>query len=146
MKIKLLPEISIKKLYTDVELPRYSTPGSAAADVVSREDYLLMPNERHIFKLGFSCAIPEGYAMLVCSRSGLSTKGIIVSNQPGIIDSDYRDEIGVILWNSTNSHYTVSRGDRIAQVMLVPVIPMGMKEVDELDVTSRKGGFGSTGV
>lgn len=146
MNIKLLPEVNVKVLYDDVKLPRYSTPGSAAADVFSRECYSLEPQERHIFKLGFCCAIPERYAMLVCSRSGLSTKGIIVMNQPGIIDSDYRDEVGVILWNSTDKAYQVSRDDRIAQLMLIPAFPMGINVVQNLDDTDRKGGFGSTGV
>lgn len=144
-KVRNLPEIKVKKLINGVKLPKFATSGSAGADVYSQEDKTLEPGERYIFGLGFSCAVPEDYALLVCSRSGMSLRGLIVANQPGIIDSDYREQIGVILWNTTNSPVTIHDGDRIAQLMLVPAYPFCMEIVDELDETSRKGGFGSTG-
>jgi len=145
MTVKMLTEVPFKKLSSDAVLPQYKTKGAAAADVCSPFSFHLVPGEIKLVKLGFSCAVPEDYALLVCSRSGMALGGLIVANQPGIIDSDYRNEIGVILMNATEKTMDVQKGDRIAQLMLTPVAVMGIREVKELNQTDRQGGFGSTG-
>jgi len=138
-------DIPFKKLSPDVKLPVFATPGSAAADVCSHEDLVLEPDHRSIVHTGFSCAVPEGYSLLVCSRSGMSLAGLVVANQPGIIDSDYRGEVGVILWNTSPVDRVISKGGRIAQLLLVPAAQFSPIEVDDLGLTERTGGFGSTG-
>lgn len=143
--VRCLPTVKFKKLREDAILPTYSTRGSAAADVYALEDTFIGHSQRTLIPLGFACAVPEGYALLVCSRSGLALKeGLIVANQPGIIDSDYRGEVGVILYN-TGGITCVKKGQRIAQLLLIKTDPMGIQVVDELDETGRTGGFGSTG-
>jgi dUTP pyrophosphatase len=142
---KMLTVVEFKKLSSDAVLPQYKTKGAAAADVCSPVNFELAPGEIKLVKLGFACAVPEDHALLVCSRSGMALGGLIVANQPGIIDSDYRNEIGVILMNATGKPMDVQKGDRIAQLMLTPISVMGIREVKELDQTDRQGGFGSTG-
>jgi dUTP pyrophosphatase len=138
-------EVKFKKLFPDVKLPIFATPGSAAADVCSYEDITLEPGDRSIVHTGLSCAVPEGYALLVCSRSGMALAGIIVANQPGIVDSDYRGELGVIMWNTSQVARVIAKGDRIAQLLLTPVVQFTTTEVNDLGKTERTGGFGSTG-
>jgi dUTP pyrophosphatase len=145
MTVKMLTDVPFKKITSDAVLPQYKTKGAAAADVCSPFAFHLVPGEIKLVKLGFACAVPEDHALLVCSRSGMALGGLIVANQPGIIDSDYRNEIGVILMNATDRTMDVQKGDRIAQLMLTPVSVMGIREVKELEPTDRQGGFGSTG-
>lgn len=116
-------------------------------DVVSAENVTLPAGARHAVATGLALAIPQGFEIQVRPRSGLALKhGITVPNTPGTIDSDYRGELKVILINHGTEPFAVARGDRIAQLVLAPVVQAAWDEVDELDATDRgEGGFGSTG-
>ncbi|BDW83817.1 deoxyuridine 5'-triphosphate nucleotidohydrolase [Erythrobacter sp. Dej080120_24] len=128
-------------------LPAYATDGAAGMDVVSAEDVTIAPGARHPVATGLSMAIPQGYEIQVRPRSGLAFKhGITVPNTPGTIDSDYRGELKVLLINHGTEDFAIARGDRVAQLVLAPVVQAAWAEVDELDATERgAGGFGSTG-
>jgi len=128
-------------------LPAYATSGAAGMDVVSAEDVTLAPGARHAVATGLAMAIPQGYEIQVRPRSGLALKhGITVPNTPGTIDSDYRGELKVILINLGTEPFVIARGDRVAQLVLAPVVQAAWDEVIELDATERgAGGFGSTG-
>ncbi|MFM6931537.1 MAG: dUTP diphosphatase [Novosphingobium sp.] len=130
-----------------LDLPAYATSGAAGMDVVSAEDVTLAPGARHAVATGLAMAIPLGFEIQVRPRSGLALKhGITVPNTPGTIDSDYRGELKVILINLGGEAFEIRRGDRVAQLVLAPVVQAGWVEVDELDDTARgAGGFGSTG-
>lgn len=131
----------------DLPLPAYATEGAAGMDVVSAEDVTLSPGARHPVATGLSVAIPQGYEIQVRPRSGLAFKhGITVPNTPGTIDSDYRGELKVLLINHGTVDFAIARGDRVAQLVLAPVVQAAWSEVEELDATARgAGGFGSTG-
>jgi dUTP pyrophosphatase len=128
-------------------LPAYATSGAAGMDVVSAESVTIAPGARHAVATGLALAIPDGYEIQVRPRSGLALKhGITVPNTPGTIDSDYRGELKVILINLGTEPFVIARGDRVAQLVLAPVVQAAWDEVDELDATERgEGGFGSTG-
>jgi dUTP pyrophosphatase len=128
-------------------LPAYATSGAAGMDIVSAEAVSIAPGARHAVATGLSVAIPEGYEIQVRPRSGLALKhGITVPNTPGTIDSDYRGELKVILINLGEEPFAIARGDRVAQLVLAPVVQAAWDEVAELDATERgEGGFGSTG-
>lgn len=128
-------------------LPAYATTGAAGMDVVSAEDVTIAPSARHAVATGLAMAIPEGYEVQVRPRSGLALKhGITVPNTPGTIDSDYRGELKVILINLGSEPFAIARGDRVAQLVLAPVVQAAWDEVEALDATERgAGGFGSTG-
>lgn len=141
--------VQIKRLPNGagLPLPAYATSGAAGMDIVSAEQVTIAPGARHAVATGFAVAIPEGYEIQVRPRSGLALKhGISVPNTPGTIDSDYRGELKVILINLGDEPFAIARGDRIAQLVLAPVVQAAWDEVDELDATDRgEGGFGSTG-
>ena len=128
-------------------LPVYATEGAAGMDVVSAEDVTIAPGARHAVATGLALAIPAGYEMQVRPRSGLALKhGISVPNAPGTIDSDYRGELKIILINHGPAGFAIARGDRVAQLVLAPVVQATWEEVVELADTARgTGGFGSTG-
>lgn len=128
-------------------LPAYATSGAAGMDVVSAEDVVIAPGARHPVATGLALAIPHGFEIQVRPRSGLALKhGITVPNTPGTIDSDYRGELKVLLINHGPAPFAISRGDRVAQLVLAPVVQAAWHEVAELDETQRgEGGFGSTG-
>lgn len=130
-----------------LDLPAYATDGAAGMDAISAEDVTIAPQGRHAVATGLAVAIPHGYEMQVRPRSGLALKhGISVPNAPGTIDSDYRGELKIILINHGSEPFDVRRGDRVAQLVLAPVVRAGWVEVTELDETARGGGgFGSTG-
>jgi len=130
-----------------LNLPVYATEGAAGMDVVSAEDVTLAPGARYPVATGLALAIPQGYEIQVRPRSGLALKhGITVPNTPGTIDSDYRGELKVILINHGAEDFVIARGDRVAQLVLAPVVQAAWQEVEELDATERgAGGFGSTG-
>lgn len=142
--------VKFKKVRPTSKLPVYATAGSACCDVYADipESFSLCPGENPvIIKTGLIAEIPQGYEIQVRSRSGLATKGVCVANGIGTIDSDYRQEIGVILANLGENAIIINPGDRIAQLAICPVHQMVIKEVDEIDtVTTRSGGYGSTGV
>lgn len=132
-----------------VTLPKYETSGSAGMDVrahISKE-IELQPLDRVLIPTGLKMAIPDGYELQVRPRSGLAKKhGLTVLNSPGCVDCDYRGDIGVILVNLSRESYTVQPGERIAQLILTPVVQAVFQEVDVLDETERgEGGFGHTG-
>ncbi len=142
-------KVQIKRLDggEGLDLPAYATGGAAGMDVVAAETLTLRPGQRYAVPTGFSVAIPDGYEIQVRPRSGLAFKhGITVPNTPGTIDSDYRGELRVLLINHGMHEFKIERGDRIAQLVLAPVVFAAWDEVDELDDTERgAGGFGSTG-
>ena len=141
--------VELKRLEhgVDLPLPAYATDGAAGMDVVSAEDVTIAPGARHAVATGLSMAIPHGYEIQVRPRSGLAFKhGITVPNTPGTIDSDYRGELKVLLINHGAQAFPIARGDRVAQLVLAPVVQAAWDEVEELDTTERgAGGFGSTG-
>ncbi|MEO6093354.1 MAG: dUTP diphosphatase [Novosphingobium sp.] len=141
--------VLVKRLphFEGLELPAYATEGAAGMDVLAAEDVLLVPGARHAVATGLALAIPLGFEIQVRPRSGLALRhGITVPNTPGTIDSDYRGELRIILINHGTDAFAVRRGDRVAQLVLAPVVRASWLKVDELDETPRgDGGFGSTG-
>lgn len=140
--------VKIKRLNNNAKLPRYEHPGDSGADLVSIIDYTLQPLSRFAIATGLSAEIPIGYELQVRPRSGLALKhGITVLNTPGTIDAGYRGEIKVILINLGSEPFHIVQGQKIAQLVIAPVILGQFQEVDELSPSVRGiGGFGSTGV
>lgn len=134
----------------NVDLPSYESKEAAGMDIRAavEENIILKPGERKLIPTGFQMALPEGYEAQIRPRSGLAYKnGITMLNSPGTIDSDYRGEVKVLAINHGSEPFTVSKGDRIAQMVIAPVYQPAIEEVDELPATNRgDGGFGSTGV
>lgn len=129
-------------------MPQYANPGDAGADLVSTEAVRLEPGERALVGTGVRIALPEGYAAFVVPRSGLAAKhGITIVNSPGTVDAGYRGEIKVSLLNTDSKDaYDVAVGDRIAQLIVMPVIQVRFEPVEALPESIRgEGGFGSTG-
>ncbi len=148
-----LPEpvqIAVKRLPNGagLPLPDYASVGAAGMDICSAESVVLRVGKRLAVATGFAFAIPHGYEVQVRPRSGLALKnGVTCLNTPGTIDSDYRGEVKVILANLGEDDFQITKGDRIAQIVVAPVQHAAMVEVEELDDTARgAGGFGSTGV
>lgn len=128
-------------------VPALQTPGSAGADIAAAEGGVLGPGERRLFATGFAVAIPEGYEIQIRPRSGLAVRhGVTLPNAPATIDSDYRGELKVGLINLGTEPFEVTRGMRVAQLVLGRVEPVHFESVEALPATSRgAGGFGSTG-
>ncbi|MBV8643110.1 MAG: dUTP diphosphatase [Candidatus Eremiobacteraeota bacterium] len=130
-------------------LPAYMSAGAAGADVVAAvaDELVLAPGERALIPTGFALEVPEGFEVQVRPRSGLALKhGVTLLNSPGTIDSDYRGPVGVILVNLGGEPFVVRRGERIAQLIVAPVVQAAFREVAALGVSARgDGGFGSTG-
>jgi dUTP pyrophosphatase len=143
-------KVQVKRLNNGAELPMpgYVTEGAAGMDICAAEGLTLRVGKRAAVATGFAFAIPHGFEVQVRPRSGLALKnGITCLNTPGTIDSDYRGEVKVILANLGEDDFIIQRGDRIAQLVVAPVVQAVMQEVDSLDDTARGvGGFGSTGV
>jgi dUTP pyrophosphatase len=150
----VIPTVPILRLphNTDLPLPAYETPGAAGMDlraaVAEDEPITLHPGDRFAVPTGLAFALPEGFEAQVRPRSGLAAKaGVTCLNTPGTVDSDYRGEVKVILINHGPDAFVIRRGDRIAQLVIAPVVQAAWRETDSLDETQRgKGGFGSTGV
>jgi len=144
-----MTKIQIKKLSPAVSIPKYETPGSSGMDVAAyiKNNIIIYPGENALVATGFSLSIPVGYEIQIRPRSGLAAKkNITVLNTPGTIDADYRGEIKVILVNLGKDKFIIENGDRIAQMVVCPVIQANLEEVKELSHTKRgSGGFGSTG-
>ena len=142
--VKLL----IKKLHKNIILPEYKTDGSSGMDLMANVEQTvkILPGEKKIISTGIMVAIPEQYEIQIRPRSGLAAKnGISVLNTPGTIDSDYRGEIKIILINLGKDIFEINKNDRIAQMIVSPIIKVELKEVESLPETVRgKGGFGST--
>ena len=138
------------KIGDAIPAPRFATPGSAAMDLCAclDGDVTLKAGERQVLPTGIAIALPSAdYVALICARSGLASKhGITMANGVGVIDSDYRGELRVALYNESDTDYVIHDGDRIAQLMVLPVVQPTLKFVEELNETERgAGGFGSTG-
>ena len=142
-------KVRFKKLSENAVVPSYGTAYSAGADLYSamQENVIIAPETTKFIKTGIAIEIPEGLVGLIYARSGMACKkGLAPANKVGVIDSDYRGEIIVALYNHSDSAVTVAKGDRIAQLVLTPYIKADFEEADELDDTVRgDGGFGSTG-
>ena len=144
-----MTEILIKKLSKDVSLPKYETSGSSGLDLAANidENIEIKPGQTEIIPTGLAVAVPNNFEIQIRPRSGLAAKSNIgILNSPGTIDSDYRGELKIILFNHGNEEFIVNNNDRIAQMVLMPILKIEFKEVDELPETIRgSGGFGSTG-
>jgi len=142
-------KVLIKKLDQSVELPIYKTTGASGMDLMAfiKQPIKLAPNRSCLIPTGLSIAFPEDYEVQIRPRSGLAAKhNITVLNTPGTIDSDYRGEIKIILFNHGSKEFKINNKDRIAQMILMPVLKIDLEETDNLPDTVRgKGGFGSTG-
>lgn len=137
-------KINIKRLNPDAKIPTQGSERSAGFDLYSIEDYELQPGETHAFQTGISMEIPEGKACFFWDRSGMGFKGI--HRFAGLVDSDYRGEFKVILFNSTKLPFKINKGDRIAQGVIQDYYKPDFIEVDDLSDTERgAGGFSSTG-
>ena len=145
-----MTEILIKRLSKNIELPKYETSGSSGMDLAAHleKPINLEPGKTSVVPTGISISIPKDYEIQIRPRSGLAAKNqISVLNTPGTIDSDYRGEIKIILINLGNSNFVIKKGDRIAQMVLCPIIKAKIREVKDLKKTERDvGGFGSTGI
>ena len=145
----ILEKINVKifRESPNIAIPAYATPGSAGVDLCSTMYCMIKPGEQALIPTGIKIAIPEGYEGQIRPRSGLALdKKITIPNSPGTIDSDYRGEIRVLLKNEGEDPFTLRFGDRIAQMVFVPVVQAQFEEVKALDETKRgSGGFGSTG-
>lgn len=142
-------KINIKKISENAIIPTYGSIGAAGADLYAllSDTLTIKPGETVLVGTGIAMEIPEGFVGLIFARSGLSTKkGLAPANKVGVIDSDYRGEIKVPLYNQSGSVQTIEKGERIAQMVITPFISADFTEVDELDDTLRGAeGFGSTG-
>jgi len=142
-------KVLLKKLNSAVKIPEYKTDGSSGMDLKAfiNQSISVKPNSSSLIPTGLSVAFPKNYEIQIRPRSGLAAKeNIGVLNSPGTIDSDYRGEIKVIIYNHGKNDFIVNNGDRIAQMVLTPVVNMELEETINLPETVRgKGGFGSTG-
>ena len=141
--------VLIKKLDPKVTLPSYKTKGASGMDLMAfvEEKIIVKPQTSTLIPTGLSVAFSEDYEIQIRPRSGLAAKNnISVLNTPGTIDSDYRGELKIILFNHSNHDFVVNNNDRIAQMVLTPIAKMELEEANELPKTLRgEGGFGSTG-
>lgn len=143
------PQVPIRRLEPDLPLPSYALPGDAGLDLRSALDVVLEPGQRRRIPTGIAVAIPDGYAGFVQPRSGAADRmGLGMVNSPGLIDSGYRGEIQVVAVNlDPAAPIKIARGDKIAQLVILPVAHAELIEVDDLPHSPRgAGGFGSTGV
>ena len=142
-------KVLIKKLNPLAELPSYKTTGASGMDLMAciEKSINLEPGKSCLVSTGLSVAFPEEYEIQIRPRSGLAAKNNIgVLNTPGTIDSDYRGELKIILFNHGSENFVINNNDRVAQMVLTPIIKMELEEVNELPASIRnKGGFGSTG-
>jgi dUTP pyrophosphatase len=146
----LVPITRLRNTGNDpVPFPRYMTPDAAGMDIYAdlTEDLTLPPLGRALIPTGFAIAVPQGYEAQVRPRSGLALRlGLTILNAPGTIDADYRDEVKILMINLGDQPVTIRRCDRIAQLIVAPVMRVRWQEVDQLEATERAGGFGHTDV
>ncbi len=142
-------KVLVKKLNSKAQLPKYKTSGSSGMDLMAsiENPIKIEPQESALIATGISIAIPEGTEVQIRPRSGLAAKSSIsVLNTPGTIDSDYRGEIKIILFNHGKEEFTINNNDRVAQMVLMPILKAEFEEVEDLPETLRGSeGFGSTG-
>ena len=142
-------KVLIKRLSPEVRLPSYKTTGASGMDLMAfiKSSVTIKPKTSFLIPTGLSIAFSENYEIQIRPRSGLAAKNnITVLNTPGTIDSDYRGELKVILFNHGNDNFLINNKDRIAQMILTPIIKISLEETNDLPETIRgEGGFGSTG-
>ena len=140
--------IKWKKLSFDAELPCFSHKGDSGVDLKVIEDCVVPAFERCLLKTGLAVEVPEGYEIQIRPRSGISLKTpVMIANSPGTVDSTYRGEVGIIVFNASPEPYKIEKGTRIAQAVVVKLPQVEHVEVSELSKTARgEGGFGSTGL
>lgn len=138
-------QIKFQKLDKEAVLPSYAHPNDAGMDLYSRENKILKPRERYCFKTGLAMELPKGFVGLVWDRSGLAAKEGLTC-LAGVIDSGYRGEICIVILNTSKKSVKIEKGERIAQLLIQPVVQAKTKEVEKLSQTQRgKGGFGASG-
>ena len=136
--------IAIRRVSPDAVLPTRAHPNDAGMDLYSLEDILLEPNQGKVSRTGIAVAVPEGYVGLVADRSSLAKRGVKTAG--GVIDAGYRGEVHIVLWNISGEGISLKRGERIAQLLLIPVATPAVLEVETHDETARGvKGFGSSG-
>ncbi len=139
-------KLRIQRLDKGIDLPNFSNEDDAAIDLRAAESLVLKPMEKKAVKTGIKIAIPRGYAGLIWDRSGLAVNHSI-HTMAGVIDSGYRGEVGVVLVNLGNKEFRIEKGMRVAQMLVHPVLNVGVEEVEELEETKRgENGFGSSGL
>jgi len=142
-------KVLVKKLNPSVQLPSYKTDGASGMDLMAylEKPINLEPGKSCLVSTGLSVAFPKEYEIQIRPRSGLAAKNnISVLNTPGTIDSDYRGELKIILFNHSNKNFIINNNDRVAQMVLTPIIKIELEEINELPESVRgEGGFGSTG-
>ena len=142
-------KVLVKRFHPKVKLPKYKTSGSSGMDIMAfiEKPIKIKPGTSALVPTGISIAFPEEFEVQIRPRSGLAAKNnISILNTPGTIDSDYRGEIKIILFNHSNENFIIKNSDRVAQMVLTPIIKMELEETNELPQSIRgKGGFGSTG-
>ena len=137
-------EVRIKRLHSDAKLPSYAHPGDVGLDLYALEEAIIPPGGHHLFKNGFALEFPEGYAAIVKDKSGLAKAGLHAMG--GVFDAGFRGEYNVMLVNLGDKPYTFEKGDKVAQLVILPVAHAKLIEAETLSDTSRgHGQFGSTG-
>ena len=137
-------ELKVRRINKDARLPRYGHPGDAGLDLFSVVEAVLKPGEAFAVPTGIQTAIPSGFVGLIWDKSGISLSG--VHRLAGVVDAGYRGEIKIVMINLSGSDFIVSKGMKIAQMLIQPVVGVTVSETDDLDDTERgEGGFGSTG-
>lgn len=137
--------LKIKRFNPEAKLPTYAHPGDVGLDLYSLDEYTIVPGERHFFYLGFGLEFEHGYAAIIKDKSSLPKEGGL-HTMGGVFDAGYRGEYNVLLINLGDKPYTIQKGQKIAQLVILPVVIAEIKEVEELSTSSRgTGGFGSTG-
>ncbi len=139
-------DVRIRRLSPDAPLPEYKTPGACAFDIAVTEEITLSPGERKMVPTGLVVEVPSGYALLLFSRSSNAKKGIRLGNSVGVVDQDYcgpNDQLFAALHNFGQEPYTVKKGERVMQGLIVPVARVSF--IENLDNTINRGGFGTTG-
>ena len=138
-------KIKIKKVHPDAIIPKYAHEGDAGMDLFSVENVVLKPKHRVLVRTGLSIEFPKNYVALVWDKSGISKNGI--TTLAGVGDSGYRGEYKIVLFNLSSKDYVIKKGDKIAQLLIQPIVTADIEEVKTLSETQRgKGAFGSTGL
>jgi len=139
-------KIKIKKINPEAITPHYSHEGDAGMDVYSVEDVLIKPGERFAVPTGLAIELPPGYVSLIWDKSGIALKHGITT-MAGVVEHTYRGEYKILLFNSSNSDYNIKKGEKVAQLLIQPIVTAEIEETDKLSETKRaEGGFGSTGL
>jgi dUTP pyrophosphatase len=136
--------INILRVHPDATLPTRAHPDDAGLDLYNLEDFKMAPGEGKMIKTGIALAVPQGHVGLVADRSSLAKRGLKTAG--GVIDAGYRGEIHIVMWNVSKENFELKKGERLAQLMIIPIATPAVVEVKELDSTSRGAkGFGSSG-